>query len=295
MLEKLKMLYGERMVASGSAPKHETLWYQTDEGETFGVLKEAVTDREKRLLSALFQPFREPEAPELTLREKEWHQYIFANAPLHNLENIQHVQGHFFKMKHSPEERQAIKEAVSGFFEKPLIVWYDLHEAVILHEDPSVFLSKKELEELSDALTSDFLSTPVFFSGQLHQVNASLQEKIRFEKQMFHHMLANNNRGNVASFCQCLPSFLLAAPEKINASLFSDAMRDALADPEISLTIRTYLRCSLNASLTAKELFIHRNSLQYRIDKFIERTAIDIRQFEEAAAVYLILHVLKLF
>ncbi|OLG03008.1 Fis-type helix-turn-helix domain protein [Bacillus paralicheniformis] len=37
-------------------------------------------------------------------------------------------------------------------------------------------------------------------------------------------------------------------------------------------------------------MFIHRNSLQYRIDKFIERTAIDIRQFEEAAAVYLMMH-----
>jgi DNA-binding PucR family transcriptional regulator len=37
----------------------------------------------------------------------------------------------------------------------------------------------------------------------------------------------------------------------------------------------------LNASLTAKRLFIHRNSLQYRIDKFIERTGIDIRQLKK--------------
>ncbi|WP_307893777.1 helix-turn-helix domain-containing protein [Bacillus swezeyi] len=294
MLEKLKTLYGEKMMASGSAQKHEALWFQTDEGETFGVLKEAVTEREKQLLLALFQPFSESQPSQLTPREKEWHQYFFANAPLENPENIQLVQGHFFKMKHSLEERQAIKEAVSGFFEHPIIVWYDQHEALIIHEDPSPYLPKKELEQLSDALTSDFLSTPVFFSGQLHLVNASLQEKIRFEKQMFQHILANSERGKVTSFCQCLPSFLLAAPDKIKASLLSDAIRDALSDQETSLTIRTYMRCNLNASLTAKRLFIHRNSLQYRIDKFIERTAIDIRQFEEAAAVYFILHFLKL-
>ncbi|MCY8607352.1 helix-turn-helix domain-containing protein, partial [Bacillus sonorensis] len=53
-----------------------------------------------------------------------------------------------------------------------------------------------------------------------------------------------------------------------------------------------YMQCNLNASLTAKRLFIHRNSLQYRIDRFIEKTGIDIRQFEEAAAVYFIIDVL---
>ncbi|ASB90286.1 helix-turn-helix domain-containing protein [Bacillus sonorensis] len=291
MLEKLKTLYGDRMVVSGSAPKQQALWFQTDDGETFGVLKEAVTDQEKQLLFALFQPFSEPNPSYMTPREKEWHQYFFANAPLKD-RHAQSIQGHFFKMKHSPEERQAIKEAVSGFFERPIVVWYDRHEAVIIHENPSPLLSKQQLAELSDALTSDFLANPVFFSGQLHQVNASLQEKIGFEKQMFQHLLVNNDRGSVISFYQCLPSFVAAKPGIIKTGALSDPVRDALSDPETLLTIRTYMQCNLNASLTAKRLFIHRNSLQYRIDRFIEKTGIDIRQFEEAAAVYFIIDVL---
>jgi DNA-binding PucR family transcriptional regulator len=32
---------------------------------------------------------------------------------------------------------------------------------------------------------------------------------------------------------------------------------------------------------------MHRNSLQYRIDKFIEKTGIDIKHFKGAVAVYL--------
>ena len=55
-------------------------------------------------------------------------------------ETLAKMQGHFFKMEHVPEERQAIKEAVSGFFKDPLVVWYDRHEAVIVHENPSPFL-----------------------------------------------------------------------------------------------------------------------------------------------------------
>ncbi|UOY88401.1 PucR family transcriptional regulator [Bacillus glycinifermentans] len=292
MLEKLKALYGERLVASGSAPKHKALWFQTEEGETFGVLKEAVTDREKRLLFALFRPFSEPHPSELTPREKEWHRYFFENAPLENPQNAQFVQGHFFKMKHSPEERYAIKEAVSGFFERPLVVWYNLHEALIIHEDPSPSLFKQQLAELADALTSDFLADPVFFSGQLHHINASLREKIGFEKQMFQHILTNHDHGSVSSFYQFLPSFITAKPGKITTGPFSDLVKDALSDHETAQTIKTYMKCNLNASLTAKRLFIHRNSLQYRIDRFIEKTAIDIRQFEEACAVYMIMNVL---
>ncbi|MEC1034515.1 hypothetical protein P9C05_15090 [Bacillus paralicheniformis] len=144
MLEKLKTLYGERMVVSEAVSKHDAIWFQTDEGETFGVLKSAVTDREKELLHCLFRPFSEPHpAQQLTKRETEWHEYFFRDVPLQNPGNIQLMQGHFFKMEHVPEERQAIKEAVSGFFKDPLVVWYDRHEAVIVHENPSPFLAKK--------------------------------------------------------------------------------------------------------------------------------------------------------
>ena len=52
-------------------------------------------------------------------------------------------------------------------------------------------------------------------------------------------------------------------------------------------TIKTFFECNLNVSLAAKKLHMHRNSLQYRIDKFIEKTSIDIKQFKGALTVYL--------
>nr|MDH3110555.1 helix-turn-helix domain-containing protein [Bacillus altitudinis] len=44
----------------------------------------------------------------------------------------------------------------------------------------------------------------------------------------------------------------------------------------------------------AKALYVHRNSLQYRIDKFIERTGLDIRHFQEASAAYFMMNLLDL-
>ncbi|MBY6268509.1 helix-turn-helix domain-containing protein, partial [Parageobacillus thermoglucosidasius] len=51
--------------------------------------------------------------------------------------------------------------------------------------------------------------------------------------------------------------------------------------------IKTFFQCDLNVSLAAKKLYMHRNSLQYRIDKFIEKTGMDIKHFQGAVAVYL--------
>lgn len=53
-------------------------------------------------------------------------------------------------------------------------------------------------------------------------------------------------------------------------------------DHELLLTAGTYLRCGLDASLAAKELFIHRNTFSYRLNAFIEETNLDIRDYHNA-------------
>ena len=63
---------------------------------------------------------------------------------------------------------------------------------------------------------------------------------------------------------------------------FGSEMRD---------TAEGFIKCDLNISETAKMLFIHRNTLIYRLDKIKKDTGFDIRNFREATlfkAVYLI-------
>lgn len=51
---------------------------------------------------------------------------------------------------------------------------------------------------------------------------------------------------------------------------------------ELMLTAGTFLRCGLNASLTSETLFIHRNTFNYRLNAFIEKTGLDIRDYHNA-------------
>lgn len=47
-------------------------------------------------------------------------------------------------------------------------------------------------------------------------------------------------------------------------------------------TAGTYLRCGCDACLSAKMLFIHRNTFNYRLSQFIDLTHLDIRDYHNA-------------
>ena len=54
-------------------------------------------------------------------------------------------------------------------------------------------------------------------------------------------------------------------------------------DNEMIKTIEVFFNCGLNLSEGAKELYIHRNTLIYRLDKVEKYTGFDIRDFNQAA------------
>lgn len=63
--------------------------------------------------------------------------------------------------------------------------------------------------------------------------------------------------------------------------IFGETMPDDL-DEELRTTIYKFFECSLNVSETARQLFIHRNTLVYRLDKVQRMTGLDLRKFEDA-------------
>ncbi|MCM3703831.1 CdaR family transcriptional regulator [Paenibacillus macerans] len=58
-------------------------------------------------------------------------------------------------------------------------------------------------------------------------------------------------------------------------------------DEETLTTLETFFDLDCNVSETAKRLYIHRNTLLYRIDKFKQETGLDVRTFRDAVLVKL--------
>ena len=58
--------------------------------------------------------------------------------------------------------------------------------------------------------------------------------------------------------------------------------RFSFFDSEVINTIEEFINCGLNVSDAAKKLYIHRNTLIYRLDKIHKETGLDIRNFKDA-------------
>ncbi len=64
-------------------------------------------------------------------------------------------------------------------------------------------------------------------------------------------------------------------------------------DEETLTTIHKFFENSLNVSETSRQLFIHRNTLVYRLDKLQKGTGLDLRVFEDAITFKIALMVVK--
>ena len=64
-------------------------------------------------------------------------------------------------------------------------------------------------------------------------------------------------------------------------------------DQETLFTIQKFFENNLNVSETSRKLFVHRNTLVYRLDKLQKSTGLDLRVFEDAITFKIALMVVK--
>ncbi|MBE5741840.1 MAG: hypothetical protein E7360_00770 [Clostridiales bacterium] len=70
--------------------------------------------------------------------------------------------------------------------------------------------------------------------------------------------------------------------------------KSMFADGEMVTTAEEFLNTSLNVSETSRNLYMHRNTLMYRLDKIERATGLDIRKFQDAMTFRLIMILHKL-
>ena len=76
------------------------------------------------------------------------------------------------------------------------------------------------------------------------------------------------------------------------AEITDEHCKEVFSDEELLNTAEAFLQSSLNVSETARNLYMHRNTLLYRLDKIEKATGLNIRQFSDAVSfrVLTVLH-----
>ena len=106
--------------------------------------------------------------------------------------------------------------------------------------------------------------------------------------------IATSSKGRIFSYKEFIMTRMIedipkATLNKYLEILLDPGAKDILNDPEMLNTAEEFLANSLNISETSRLLYMHRNTLMYRLDKIEKSMGLNIRRFSDAVTFRLIL------
>ncbi|MFT8320737.1 MAG: helix-turn-helix domain-containing protein [Bacillus sp. (in: firmicutes)] len=273
---------------SPPAPKQlETYYWFTlpAQEEWFGIPKEEVNDSQLDLLKNLFDYFIPEEKNQK--EESQWSQFLYLQGELPHKTESEKIRIIQFSIKGKELENKLLEDAFTDFiYADSLLIWKNYHEGVIVERNQH-YIQEEAFLSFAQAIQTDFYGTLTFFIGKEASVNKALPVIFTQERFLFSKGLSIIPSQSVLSLERVLPHLFIHRLEDDELELFHYCFSIFKEDKEVLLTIQTFIENNGHSTNTAKQLFIHRNTLQYRLDKFTEKTGFDLKDFSSFFTTYL--------
>lgn len=292
MIDHLKKIYSSLIVYDEGIHDfdYSYKWFMARDNEIIGILKSQLNPRDVSVLTAFMEPY-DIEFPFLTEEEQKWRHAIGSDGAngTEIMESNLPYRFVYFSIKKNQISPVLFKEAVHELFPgKVPILWENRHEGILI-EYAALGQENICYEEIIDVLMSDLYMKINFLVGPFRETTENVAHYYSIMKTAAKSIFTHSKKP-VANFSDTVPYLLIDQTEKDRYRSIREMVLQGYADDEETLKmIEMFTLCNLNISETAKALHLHRNSLQYRLDRFTENTGIDIRKFHNAMAVYLAL------
>lgn len=176
-----------------------------------------------------------------------------------------------------------------------------------LDSEVEVFIYKGNIlligsfQDVSDHVISINETINNNFSGRCyisyHTVNGFLKLKDAYDETIYKLALAIKYRLSDTIFDErklILEGIVDSVSEEVKQRMFIGFNKGfSKLDNEMIRTIEVFFKCGLNLSDASKELYIHRNTLIYRLDKIQKYTSYDIRDFNNAVLFKIVFFIWK--
>jgi sugar diacid utilization regulator len=270
-------------------PSPDYYWFEISSSEPswISIPKESISEDQLDLMKHLLDLMETEQHTAISGAAKAWNSFLFHEGPIPAAEN-EEVRIIQFKLQAKHPEAEEINEALKGFFPDHIILWMKDSYGIIIEEKKEIVEDADEIQSISSTFESDFFIKISFYIGKFQKISNHLPNFFAEEEQVFHDLLKLTNRVDVYTFEKAFPMLLATQlPDHLKDILTHSIVEAFSEDKELMATIRTYLENNSNVSLAAKKLYVHRNTLQYRLDKFMERTGVNLKDFDAAVMVYL--------
>ncbi|CAM3038272.1 helix-turn-helix domain-containing protein [Sporolactobacillus spathodeae] len=280
-IQKLKQLYPEMIVQNRPFTPNKGSFYFQNDAYYFAISSNQLTDRERVLLHGLFQQERVPACSE---KSHGWYNYLFLDKPLPDYMIQQQLRFTFFRLQSSIEQHILTewRRALASFFPSSAVfIYLSLNSGIIIEQDRMI--NAEELLAIANTLESDFSVTCRFQIGLRYRTASHFREAYKEESRMFDEQVFVGSKviSVESRYFQWIQATI--KDSAILAEINKAIRQDRLWRP----IIQALWEAQGTISLAAKKLSLHRNTLQYRIDKFHEETGISLRRMDGLTLAYL--------
>ncbi|WP_175614604.1 PucR family transcriptional regulator [Piscibacillus halophilus] len=277
-LEKLKQLFPNIKRVHMNEDGYYSFRVQ---GQLYAIPNDDLTNEQKQLIEA----FSDQE-PLHTKEETEWIHYLTqkTDRPPHDLNQYRFIVIHLPERATDPSN---LRQSVSMALNKPFLFIWKPDLQLVLIEEISEKEEPIEFEEIMDVLSDDLdLKLRFFVSDTYNDIDKApliYHWFIKTAEQIFevtHQRIVKQEN----SLLELLP---MRYSKEDRLFYTESILKNTIHDSELLKTIQTVIEHHGNVTATAKALYMHRNSVQYRIDKFQEQTGQDMKNFKNMIQVYL--------
>ncbi|CAM2856378.1 helix-turn-helix domain-containing protein [Erysipelothrix tonsillarum] len=269
----LKKLYPSARVSQiNNAQDHELVLH---DGHQYLMIDATILNKtEKDLLLMMFKE-QDQTSP--------WYQYLMHNEPLNISSTRLHHLIHFH-VKFLDRNHDLWLKTFKHFFESSVDAFYiNNHSGVLVMNQRDYDI--EALNGFIGALDDDFSTNTSLYIGSDRMINDDLRSLFKEETMLFH---KSGYPARINNFSTTyLKTYISPA---IRLSSVAGALRQQILSlDDMAETIQSMWENEGNVTSTAQALFIHRNTLNYRLDKFFELTGLSLRHLDDLLLAYLLI------
>ena len=280
-IAKLLELYPDaKVVVEPSADPDDYNFLIQDQWVT--IKKDHLSTKEKFLLSLVSQDNNNK-----SINNNWWNFLVHESDKIPSEKsNVRILQFEVQKLESDDRAKEWLNVFVDTFDEVVDSFWINKYTGILIEKETKTNMDKLEVQRMIQLIDSDFYTKSRVYVGQFWPVNEKLPNIFDMERQLFHKSL--EMKDNVNNLSTVILDFLIEQNLK-NTDMFKSLKKKIDIDSKTTQMINALYKCDSNLTKTAKELFLHRNTLLYRMEKFHEQTGFDLKDRDDLVLCFLLL------
>ena len=249
--------------------------YLFDGHEYFKIPRASLSMENISLLEALYK-MKEPDSM--------WYQFLINGKPFMN-RSLMRYQFIHFKVENLNEQKDFWLKTLSAYFESCEDAFFvdNTSGLIIIQEDD---IDRISLEGFIQTLDDDFSSKTSLYIGMAMTLSESMIELYKEELVYFE----NNQTKDIVLDFKNTYIHKIVKNELVRSEQAKLYLAKIEQQENYSALIEALWANQGNITQTASALYLHRNTLNYRLDKFFEETGLSLRVLDDLLLAYLLIH-----